>query len=197
MKGLQYRGEVVWSFAALALLFLLPLFVGCGGDEGTGATAKVQRTRERTAQLPPPVTLPPEAPPVTTREEQTLEPVVVEPEPPREVTYGEAESVFLERRYDEAKPLLQRWIGIKERRNEAMDASFADGVDEAADLVQDDRGPSLDAGKALAVDDDVGPADRCLGDADADFAGTGLADRLLGRRQWRSDRQHWERLDRG
>ena len=115
MKGLEYRREVVWSFAALALLFLLPLFVGCGGDEGTGASARVQRTRERTAQLPPEVTLPPEEPAVTTREERTLEPVVVEPEPPRQVTYGEAESVFLERRYDEATALFVRYT---ERRTE-------------------------------------------------------------------------------
>jgi Flp pilus assembly protein TadD len=113
MKGLEYRGEVVWSFAALALLFLLPLFVGCGGDEGTGASAKVQSTRERTTQLPPQVTLPPEQPAVATREEQTLEPVVVEPEPPRQVTYGEAESVFLERRYDEATDLFVRYTELR------------------------------------------------------------------------------------
>jgi tetratricopeptide (TPR) repeat protein len=113
MKGLEYRGEVVWSLAALALLFLLPLFVGCGGDEGTGASAKVQSTRERTTQLPPQVTLPPEQPAVATREEQTLEPVVVEPEPPRQVTYGEAESVFLERRYDEATDLFVRYTELR------------------------------------------------------------------------------------
>jgi Flp pilus assembly protein TadD len=102
---MRYRHEVVWSAAAMALLFLLPLFVGCRGDDGTTASARVGRSGERTAQLPPEVTLPP-ALEERAAEEVTVEPVVVEPEPPREVTYGEAESVFLERSYEEATELF-------------------------------------------------------------------------------------------
>ena len=96
MNGLRNRGEVVWSVAALALLFLLPLFgVACGGDE--------ERQAGRTAQLPPEVVLPP-TPAVTPEkpEVEEVEPVIVEPEPPREVTYADAEAVFLDRRYEEA-----------------------------------------------------------------------------------------------
>ncbi|HSG82739.1 MAG TPA: tetratricopeptide repeat protein [Gemmatimonadota bacterium] len=111
---MRIRQEVVWSAAAMALLFLLPLFVGCSGDDGTSASARAGRTGERTAQLPPEVTLPPPIE-ATAVEEVTVEPVVVKPEPPREVTYAEAESVFLNRNYDEATELF---VLYSERRPE-------------------------------------------------------------------------------
>ena len=39
-----------------------------------------------------------------------------------------------EQRYDEAKPLLERWMDIKERRGETTDPDFADGVDALAGI---------------------------------------------------------------
>jgi hypothetical protein len=39
-----------------------------------------------------------------------------------------------EQRYDEAKPLLERWMDIKERRAETNDPEFADGVDALAGI---------------------------------------------------------------
>jgi tetratricopeptide (TPR) repeat protein len=101
MNGLKNRSEVVWSVAALALLFLLPLFgVACGGDEE-------RQEAERTAQLPPKIELPPPAVVEPEKPEvEEVEPAFVEPEPPREVTYSEAEAVFLDRRYDEAAEMF-------------------------------------------------------------------------------------------
>lgn len=110
MKGMKQRPEVVWSAAALALLFLLPLFVGCGGNE----KASDSQRGERTAQLPPDVRMPPPAE-QPQAEEITAEPVVVEPEAPREVTYKEAESVFLEKNYEEATELFTLYT---DRRSE-------------------------------------------------------------------------------
>src|SRR4030095_8535744 len=39
-----------------------------------------------------------------------------------------------QQRYDEAKPLLERWMDIKERRGENADPEFADGVDALAGI---------------------------------------------------------------
>ena len=39
-----------------------------------------------------------------------------------------------QQRYDEAKPLLERWMDIKERRGETNDPEFADGVDALAGI---------------------------------------------------------------
>src|SRR3990172_10018019 len=39
-----------------------------------------------------------------------------------------------EQRYDEAKPLLERWIAIRERQGLTMDGQFADGVEAQAGI---------------------------------------------------------------
>ncbi|UCC49831.1 MAG: tetratricopeptide repeat protein [Gemmatimonadota bacterium] len=107
-RGLKFRPEVVWSTAALALFVLLSLAgVGCGGDETSQGDVGGQAT------LPPPLppvetTLASDTPEVATEEELA----VVEP---REVSYEEAESTFLERRYAEAVDLFMLYA---ERRAE-------------------------------------------------------------------------------
>jgi len=107
-RGLKFRAEVVWSAAALALLVLLSLAgVGCGGDETSQGEVGGQAT------LPPPLppvetTLASDTPEVASAEELA----VVEP---REVTYEEAESAFLERRYAEAVDLFMHYTERRAR----------------------------------------------------------------------------------
>lgn len=96
---------VVWGTASLVLVFALA--AACGGDED--ATSQVGRTEQEeptyvsavTVTAPPPVV---ESEPVG--EEATDEPEGEIRETPEEVSYEDAESVFGEKRYDEAVELF-------------------------------------------------------------------------------------------
>lgn len=104
LSTLKFRGEVIFSAAAFAVLFLSLALTGCGGDEGSEVSLGRQATEPRPSNevaLPPP--LPIETPVAVT---ESVETQIDEPEPPREVTYEEAEAAFLDRRYDEAVELF-------------------------------------------------------------------------------------------
>ena len=116
--GLKFRSEVVWSIAALLLVALLPLAAaGCGGEDTRRADAGAQARRD--APDPYELTLPPAEPETMLESGEPVESIettpVVAPEPPRPVTYAEAESAFLESRYDEAVELFASYT---DRRSE-------------------------------------------------------------------------------
>lgn len=91
------------SIAPLMLAFVAAALVaGCGTDEEASRT-QVSKSGVRTT---PPVDVAP-----TTREPVVT--VLQTPEPPREVTYEEAETAYNARRYDEASDLFARYIERK------------------------------------------------------------------------------------
>jgi tetratricopeptide (TPR) repeat protein len=101
---------VVWSAAGAALMVLLPLVgVACGGGEPP--RSQEEEVGRVAVALPPPL---PELPTTEAVEPGENTAVVPEPEPPKEVSYEEAEQAFLERRYDEAVDLFRRYT---ERRS--------------------------------------------------------------------------------
>lgn len=96
---------MVWSAAGAALMVLLPLVgVACGGGEPP--RSEEEEVGRVAVALPPPL---PELPTTEAVEPGENTAVVPEPEPPKEVSYEEAEQAFLERRYDEAVDLFQRY----------------------------------------------------------------------------------------
>ncbi len=110
LKELKFRGEVIFSAAAFTILFLSLAMMGCGGDDGTEVAVGRQGAEARRSTevaLPPPL-------PIETPVTESVETQVSEPEPPREVTYEEAEAAFLDRRYDEAVELFRLYT---ERRD--------------------------------------------------------------------------------
>lgn len=105
LKELKFRGEVIFSTTAFAILLLSLALMGCGGDEGKETVVRqpVEPRASSELSLPPP---PPIETPVAVTE--PVETQVGEPEP-REVTYEEAEAAFLDRRYEEAVELFTRY----------------------------------------------------------------------------------------
>ncbi len=105
LRELKFRGEVIFSAAALAVLLLSLAVIGCGGDGGQEAVVERGATESRVAtevSLPPPIETP-----VTVME--PIEVATVEEPEPKEVTYEEAEAAFLDRRYGEAVELFTRY----------------------------------------------------------------------------------------
>lgn len=105
LRELKFRGEVIFSAAAFALLLLSLAVMGCGGDGGQEAVVERGATESGAAtevSLPPPI-----EPPVAVME--PIEVATVEESEPKEVTYEEAEAAFLDRRYDEAVELFTRY----------------------------------------------------------------------------------------
>ncbi len=105
LRELKFRGEVIFSAAALAVLLLSLAVIGCGGDGGQEAVVERGATESQVAtevSLPPPIETP-----VTVME--PIEVATVEEPEPKEVTYEEAEAAFLDRRYDEAVELFTHY----------------------------------------------------------------------------------------
>jgi tetratricopeptide (TPR) repeat protein len=94
-----------------AILVFTVLAAGCGTDEGyddNRVTYKAERTNA------PPVAKQPSyeaQTPVAAAEPE--QPAATVPEPPREVSYEEAEAAYLERRYKEAQDLFERYTERK------------------------------------------------------------------------------------
>jgi len=107
LSALKFRGEVIWSTAAILIMALSLALAGCG-DDATRASAGPQVAGDNAPSEA--VTLPP--PEIETAWTEA-EPITVEPPQPREVTYEEAESVFFERRYDEAAELFALYSEVR------------------------------------------------------------------------------------
>ena len=113
ISTLRFRSGVIWSAWLLALLVMSIALVGCGGDEPTQAVARIERSEDgATATVSSPREVQIATSPVTT---ELVEPVVAEPEPPKEVSFEEAQAAFFERRYDESVELFTRY---SERKSE-------------------------------------------------------------------------------
>ena len=113
LKGVRIHGWGIAIGTTLVLAAAVPLaVVACGGADQSEANAE-RSARETVhqveAQLPPPL------PKIETTLAAAEPPEVAAPEPPKEVTYEEAESAFLERRYDEA---VELFVLYSERRPE-------------------------------------------------------------------------------
>jgi tetratricopeptide (TPR) repeat protein len=90
----------------ISVLVFSLLAAGCGTDEGYDEDQAALRVRQERAPEPVATTPPPA---------ELEEPVVEAAEPPREVTYEEAEAAFNERRYKEAVELFALYT---ERKSE-------------------------------------------------------------------------------
>lgn len=112
----KFQILLVTGAAVVAMVLIFVSVYDWGGDDRTGGDVAFQtRTPARTAPTTP-------ATPPTTPAAETSSPAgeadevfVTEPEPPKEVTYEEAENAFFEKRYDDAVELFTRYT---ERKNE-------------------------------------------------------------------------------
>lgn len=96
----------VKSLNLIALVMLASLAAGCGTDEeASRAPAGIAKSGVRTTETQTPAVA------QTTREPAVT--VALAPEPPREVTYEEAEAAYDAKRYDEASDLFARYIERK------------------------------------------------------------------------------------
>lgn len=112
---LKSRNLWVSSFAFIAMVVIFITTYDWASKNGAAdEKAAVQTTEQSTpAVATAPVPAPSAEPAPVTNEPEAV--VVSEPEPPREVTYEEAETAFLERRYDEA---LELFTVYTDRKNE-------------------------------------------------------------------------------
>lgn len=96
-----------------AMIALLITVIGCGTDDEDRAEEYLGRAR-RESRPAPPVEQPP-APESETAQiaAAPAQPAVVKPEPPKEVTYDEAEAAYHDRRYEEAVELFTRYTRRK------------------------------------------------------------------------------------
>lgn len=103
----------IWGIACIAMLALSMAVVGCGGDDGDRSDNVTIRTREESRPART-VTQPPapdsEATPQAIEPEKPVAPVT---EPPKEVTYEEAEAAFHEKRYNEAVEMFTLYTDRK------------------------------------------------------------------------------------
>jgi Flp pilus assembly protein TadD len=111
LKGVRIHGWGIAIGTTLVLAAAVPLaVVACGGaDQPEASAERSVRETVHEAQLPPPL------PKIETTLAAAEPPEVAAPEPPKEVTYEDAESAFLERRYDEA---VELFVLYSERRPE-------------------------------------------------------------------------------
>jgi tetratricopeptide (TPR) repeat protein len=110
LSKLKSRNVVLTAVAIVAMALVFVAVYDWGGDEDAvtqDTTTRIIRQAPTVAETPPPSAEPEEAP------AEPEEAVV--PEPPREVTYEEAETAFHERRYDDAVDLFTRYT---ERKSE-------------------------------------------------------------------------------
>jgi Tfp pilus assembly protein PilF len=110
VKGVRIHSWGIGIGATLALAALVPLaVVACGGGERSSSLVVEE---VRVVDQPPNITLPPSTPEArVVLASETREDVLAGPEPAREVTYEEAESAFLEKRYGEAVDLFTSYSG--------------------------------------------------------------------------------------
>jgi tetratricopeptide (TPR) repeat protein len=108
----NFRSRVL-SAACIIVLAISITVIGCGGDEGKRSDDVAVRARRdsrkpRAAAQQPDHDIVKEIVPA-----EIEEPVATAPEPPRAVTYEEAETAFHEKRYDEAVELFTRYTARK------------------------------------------------------------------------------------
>ncbi len=150
LSTIRFRAEVIWSTAAVATLAFLLALAGCGGDNGGRASAgrQVSGDEAPTATVTQPQ-LPLEIKTAWQESEPTQESIAGVPEPPREVTYEEAESAFMEKRYSEAVDLFTLY---SERRPENPWGHYMLGL--SAWKAGDYDGAELAFERALELDPD-------------------------------------------
>ncbi len=112
MSNIKSRAAITVVIAVLALSMTV---IGCGTDDEEHAEKYFGRVSKESA--PPPTVAAPQ-----TREGETAptavastQPVVVKEQPPKEITYDEAEAAYHQRRYDEAMDLFTLYT---ERKSE-------------------------------------------------------------------------------
>ena len=109
--NIKYRSELVWSVGLVASLAFFMVLVSCGDDKGTGREVVVRPSPKR-AQMK---TVPPPEAETTPVSDKTMQPQrsISEPEPPREVTYEEAEAAYRERNYSKAVEFITQYTERK------------------------------------------------------------------------------------
>jgi hypothetical protein len=106
---------VLAAGAAVVAMVLIFVSVYDWGSDDHAASSVAYRTHERPAPAgvvhsPQPAPAPAAAPAAETAPEAAA---VTEPEPPKEVTYEDAETAFFEKRYDDAVEMFTRYTGRK------------------------------------------------------------------------------------
>jgi tetratricopeptide (TPR) repeat protein len=113
----KFQVLLVTGAAVVAMVLIFVSVYDWGGDDRTGSDVAFQtRKPTRTATTIQRTSTP--TPPATETKSLAEEPeevFITEPEPPKEVTYEEAETAFFEKRYDEAVQLFTRYT---ERKSE-------------------------------------------------------------------------------
>ncbi len=113
MSALQKRSVLILGAAAVVMALVFIAMYDWGGGENMSPQNLAMRTTERTTPaLPATVDFETETT-VAAAQDDSEEVVVAEPEPPREVTYEEAETAYRERRYKDAAELFTAYSDRK------------------------------------------------------------------------------------
>jgi len=106
LSKLNFPTHVVAIWICAVSLMLGLVAAGCGTDEDTYIqTSRTENPAQARTATPAPVPEPAAA--------EIVESAPLVPEPPREVTYDEAETAYLDRNYDEAVELFTRYTSRK------------------------------------------------------------------------------------
>ncbi len=103
----------IWGIACIAMLALSMAVIGCGGDDDDRFGHVTVRTREESKPERTVTEQPAPDSETTLQAIEREEPVAPVTEPPKEVTYEEAEAAFHEKRYDEAVEMFSLYTDRK------------------------------------------------------------------------------------
>jgi Flp pilus assembly protein TadD len=101
----------IWGIMLVGMMALSITMVGCGDKKETGTDVVVKASPENNSVSM--VTSPPPDFETSPASNQSDETIISEPEPPREITYDEAEAAYHERRFADAVELFTRYTELK------------------------------------------------------------------------------------